>query len=192
MGGFELLVARYGLGAIFLGVFIEGETALTIGGFAAHQHLMPLWAVWLVAVVAAFLADQLWFHVARRNKAHPRIVRLSDSRAGKAALSAVSRGQGRFAFVVRFIFGMRTAGPLALGLSDMSAKRFAVIDAVAAALWAALWAGLGFLFGKTVEAVLGNLAHAEHRLIAALVLGVVSTGVVWLAGRLFLSRGPNS
>ena len=75
------------------------------------------------------------------------------------------------------------AGPLAIGLSSISAGRFAALNLVAAALWAIVVGGLGFAFGNAMEMVLGRLAVWEHRLLAAGAIGLTGFGLLSLVRR---------
>ena len=59
------LVYHYGYLAIFIGPFLEGETILALGGFAAHQGLLQLHLVMLSAFCGSLLGDQLFFFIGR-------------------------------------------------------------------------------------------------------------------------------
>ncbi len=190
MTGLEGLIARIGLPAVFLGTFVEGETALTVAGFAAHQGYLNPFAVCAAAFAGALCADQTVFHLARRNRSHPRVVRALRTRAGMAALRAIGNRPDRFAALFRFIFGLRVAGPVAIALSGMPALRFLAINAVAAAVWAAVYTAFGFYFGHAVEAVLGDLQRIEHRLGAALGLAAAVAAVALIVRHVVLRHGP--
>jgi len=51
----------------FLGLLVPGETAVIIGGVAAHSGALPLWAVMVAAAVGAVVGDQIGFVVGRRS-----------------------------------------------------------------------------------------------------------------------------
>ena len=56
---FAALVHTYGYAAVFIGSFLEGETTLALGGFAAQRgHLALPWVI-AVAEAGGFLGDQL-------------------------------------------------------------------------------------------------------------------------------------
>jgi membrane protein DedA with SNARE-associated domain len=63
---FELLIARYGLPAIFLGTMLEGETVVIIGGFLAHRGYLSLFGVIIAATIGTLLADQFFFFLGLR------------------------------------------------------------------------------------------------------------------------------
>ncbi len=53
-------------------------------------------------------------------------------RAARRCWSAIRTG---FILAFRFIYGMRTVSPVIIGLSSVSARRFVVLNAVAAIVW---------------------------------------------------------
>jgi membrane protein DedA with SNARE-associated domain len=190
MTGLEGLIARIGLPAVFLGTFVEGETALTVAGFAAHQGLLNPLGVWAAAFAGALCSDQIVFHLARRNRSHPRVTRALATRAGRAAVRAIGTRPDRFAAVFRFIFGLRIAGPVVIALSDMPPRRFLAINALAAGVWAGVYAGFGFFCGHAVEAVLGDLQRVEHRIGVALALAAMVALVLVVVRHVVLRSDP--
>lgn len=63
---------------------------------------------------------------------------------------------------VRFMYGMRIAGPILLGTTQLPWHRFIGYNALGAVLWAGLVAGAGWLFGHAAERMLQGVEHAEH------------------------------
>jgi len=66
---------------------------------------------------------------------------------------------------VRFMYGLRIVGPIAIGASGVAPGRFARYNLLGAAIWAPLVGGLGYLFGDVVEMVLGDIARYEGALL---------------------------
>jgi len=79
---------------------------------------------------------------------------------------------------------LRTVGPVALGVSKVPALRYLVLNAIAAVIWAVCFSLLGFVFGRTIEALLGRLHGVETKLAIAVALGVL----VWLAYQVYARR----
>ena len=164
--------------AIVLGSLVEGETTVVLAGFAAHQGYAPWWAVTLLAAAVNFVWDQSLFALGRwrgdwvLSKA-PRL------RAGVQRMSPLIHRHRRWVvFGVRFMYGLRTAGPIALGLARVPWPDFIVFNALGAAVWATVFAGLGYAFGNTIARVIGVAAHYEAlAVLAILLLGIVAFGV---------------
>ena len=69
-------------------------------------------------------------------------------------------------------------------MSNVPAPRFLVLNVVAAAIWAVCFSLLGYLFGQTIESLLGRLHGVETKLAAALAVAAV----VWLVHRWLAKR----
>ena len=62
---FQSSLETYGYLAILIGSFIEGETILVLGGFAAQRGYLQLPWVILFAFLVSLSGDQLFFHLGR-------------------------------------------------------------------------------------------------------------------------------
>lgn len=178
------LVASYGLWAIGAGAILEGETMVLLGGFFAHRGALDPVAVWVVAAIAAFAGDQFWFWLGREHgrRLLERVPRLA---AGVAkADPAVARHPVLAAISVRFLYGLRLAGPIALGMTSIPAPVFAAANAVGAAAWAALFTMLGWSFGLAATRLLADIGRHE----GWLALALLALGLAFLAVRSYRSR----
>ncbi|SEI08300.1 membrane protein DedA, SNARE-associated domain [Rhizobium tibeticum] len=169
----EKLIGEYGVLAVFLGAAVEGETAAFLGGIFAHRQLIPYWQVALAACLGSFAADQFfflsgryatkWSYVQKRLASEPiaRVTRL---------LEAHPTG---FILAFRFIYGIRTISPVAIGISSISTRRFVILNAIAALIWGILITAIGFVAGGAVEELLGRLQLHLHLLIALAVVAIL-------------------
>lgn len=172
----ESLIASWGLPAIAIGAAVEGETVVMVGGAMAHRGLIELWPAVAAAALGSFAGDQAWFLAARRFRDHPRIRRLRAGRAFARAQEVFDRHPTPFVFGFRFVAGMRTVSPIAIGATDYPAVRFAAINALSATIWALLFVGLGYGLGHGLAALFGEITPIAH-LLAAMV-GAVLVGFV--------------
>jgi hypothetical protein len=62
----ERIAGDFGYAALFLGTFFEGEIALLIAAFAAHEQYLRRPLVMLTAFAGSFCGNQIWFELARR------------------------------------------------------------------------------------------------------------------------------
>lgn len=83
--------------------------------------------------------------------------------------------RGWVIFGVRFMYGLRTAGPVALGITRVPWRDFVVFNALGALVWAAVFSTLGYVFGKAIAAALGHVAHYE----AQAVIAIFVVGLAW-------------
>lgn len=175
------LVQQYGPWAVLAGTFLEGETVLLLAAFAARSGYLSLEAIAPAAFAGALLGDQLFFHLGRLR--------------GPALLSRHPRWQARVAqarriiqrhehWVVsgfRFLYGLRTTLPFALGMSGVPARRFLVLDALSVALWVSVVVALGYGLGTAAEQVFSDVARYVW---AALAIIALVAALAWLARRL--------
>lgn len=172
------LLQTHGYWVLALGCLLEGETVLLLAGFAAHRGLLDPAAVWVIAAASGFAGDQFYFWLGRRHGAQllarwPHIAQQSE-RINRL----LERWHELLIVLVRFAYGLRMAGPVLLGASTLPAWRFAVFNALGAALWALIIGAIGWLFGATAEAMLGEIRHIEGRLLLGLAAALV---IIWIA-----------
>src|SRR5204863_3499498 len=74
---------------------------------------------------------------------------------------------------VRFMYGLRIIGPIVMGACDVPPRRFAVFNALGAALWAPLVGGAGYLFAGTLNLLPIDLRRFEGVPIALLIAGAL-------------------
>ena len=173
----ELLIARYGLAAIFLGAGIEGETMVVTGGVLAHNGMLPVAGVALAAAAGSFVADQAFFAFGRYYRDHPRVKRAEARPTFARALAAFERHPTAFVFGFRFLYGLRTIAPMAIGTTGIRTRRFAALNLAAALLWACLFTGIGFVFADGIERLFGRIKSAEQ-----VVIGVVAVAALVTLG----------
>jgi membrane protein DedA with SNARE-associated domain len=178
------LLRTHGYWIVALGCLLEGETVLALAGLAAHQGYLRIELVVVVAAVAGFAGDQAFFWLGRYANAplRRRFPRLFVHAPRLERLTA--RWHAWVIVLVRFAYGLRIAGPILLGTTQLPGRRFAVYNAIGAILWAHLIALAGWFVGAAIEAWLGKLERVEHWIVIALVLFVV----LWLAHRVLARR----
>lgn len=145
------LIQHYGYAAVIMGTFLEGETVLLLAGAAAsHGHLsLPL--VIVCATLASFAGDQFFFFVGRRyGSALLDRFAFLRLRIGRAKV-LIDRYHTPLILSIRFLYGLRIAGPIALGMSDVHWSRFLLLNFLGAVGWALLIASLGYGAGHVLS-----------------------------------------
>jgi membrane protein DedA with SNARE-associated domain len=172
----ETFLQTYGYWAILIGTFLEGETILVLGGLAAHMGYMDLTGVILAAFTGSLCGDQLFFFLGRRHSAFLLNRRPSWKFKLERANRLIDRFQTPLILGFRFLYGLRTVMPFAIGISSLPVLRFVLLNAIGAVVWAAIVAGGGYLFGNALEGLLGNIRHYEKILF---VLVTLAGALVW-------------
>jgi len=156
------LIAHYGLITVFAGSLIEGETVLLLAGYAAHQGYLDFAAVVAVATLGAVIGDQVWFVLGRRQGNHLIARRPWLGDETRRALRLIERHSVRILLAMRFIWGLRIALPVAVGMSRVPWQRFVMLNLLSALLWAPLVAGVGYVFGALLARHIDGLHRVEH------------------------------
>lgn len=188
----EHLIAEYGYWAVLAGTFFEGETVPVLAGFAAHQGLLRLDLVVLCAFTGSFIGDQVWFWVGRHYGARWMAKHPTSASAAERVGRLLDRWGDWFVLSFRFLYGLRAVSPIAIGLSSITARRYALLNVISAAVWAVVVGGVGFLFGQAIEGVLGRLKAWEHRIFAALAIALVIFVIHRLVRRKTKKKGASA
>lgn len=170
-------IKHYGYLTVLLGTLLEGETVLLAAGFACHQGLLDWRLVAVLAVLGATLGDQSAFLLGRWRGTSLLRRFPSLGRTLPRIETLLERYHAPVILFVRFMYGMRIAGPLLLGLSRVPTARFALLNLVGAVLWVAVVASIGYSFGVTMTALLSDVKAIEEILLISL-LGL--GGAFWL------------
>jgi membrane protein DedA with SNARE-associated domain len=179
----ETAIARYGLLAVFVGAAVEGETAVITGGFLAHQHLLPLGGVMVAATAGSLVADQALFFIGRHYRERPRVRAIASRPAFAKACSMLERYPRRFIFLFRFLYGLRTISPIAIGTSSVPAHIFMLLNLLAAIVWSIAATAIGYVFGNGIELIFGRLRHIEHVAVAIGALIAIALVTTWFVRR---------
>lgn len=173
----EALIQHYGYAAVLVGTFLEGETILVLGGFAAHRGYLELPWVLLAAFAGTLFGDQLYFLLGRKYSAALLRRRPTWVRRIAQARRLIDRHRILVILAFRFLYGLRTVTPFAVGMSEVTFRQFLFLNAVGALAWTVVIGGAGYLFGQALELFLGDIRHFEMGIFALL---AIVGALVWL------------
>jgi membrane protein DedA with SNARE-associated domain len=176
---------EFGYFALFLGTFFEGETILVLAGFLAFRGYMDINLVVVVAFFGSYAGDQLWYFMGRK---HGRKLLARKPRwqlLGDRALEHIRRHPDIWVLSFRFVYGLRTVMPVAIGLSGYPPGRYLLLNGIGAAVWAAALGAAAFKFGAVLEGLLGNVKKYELWVLGAL---LVIGGLLWIRRRIKNAR----
>lgn len=172
------LLATYGYLAVFVGSLLEGETVLILAGFAAHQGYLSFPLVAGVAFCGGTLGDQSLFFLGRRYG--QALFRRFPALAARAepVKRLIHRYHAGLIFGIRFMYGLRIVGPIAIGMSEVAAWRFVWINMLGASVWAPLIAGAGYLFGEALQRLLADSKRYEGAVLLLIVAVAALAGAI--------------
>src|SRR5690348_14350721 len=138
----EEILRQYGPIGVFLGAAFEGQSAVILGGLLARQHLLTFWVVLASATAGSGLIDHMLFVAGRRFRTHPWVRRATDQAAFARALRFIERFPNSYTLIFRFLFGLRLASPVAIGVSQVPTWQFTILNLLGALIWAGASAGV--------------------------------------------------
>ena len=173
----EHLLAHYGYLALVLGSFADGTPVMLFGGFAAHRGWLGLPLVILAGAAGSFLAGAGWYLLARQ--LGTRLLELRPAWAAQVARvrPRLQRWEAPVILGIRFVPGLALGGLLAAGLYGVPVARFMALNAIAALGWAAAYGSLGYLLGRALPHVLGEVERYER----PVALSLLAAALVWIA-----------
>ncbi len=173
-------LAAFGPIAILLGAAFEGQTAVIAGGVLARQGPISPYVALAAAALGSGILDQVLFVLGRSFRDTGFVQRVARKAAFAKALGLIERYPTGFVLIFRFLYGLRAAGPVAVGVTHVGAVRFAILNAIGALIWAGVFVGVGYAFGPAVMTLLGGvLAHAAPVAIGATVVAVAAGLIIW-------------
>lgn len=174
----EHFVQQYGYLALFIGTFLEGETIVIIGGFLAHNGYLDFWWVALASFLGSFVGDQLYFYIGRRQG----MALLKKKPQWQPKLERVFRAikthETLFILTFRFLYGLRTVSPFALGAAGVNPFKFFILNAISAWIWAMSFTYLGYAIGQIALQFFENAKYYEQWILLAI---VVVGLIIWIA-----------
>ncbi|WP_338466647.1 DedA family protein [Novosphingobium sp. ZN18A2] len=185
-------VHQFGALGIGLGAGLEGETAVVIGGIVArHGAVSPL-AAFTAAWLGSMIADQAFFLLGRWRRDGAWVHKIMARPGFHRAIDFVERNPKTFCIVFRFLYGLRTVGPVTIGLSRIPASLFFALNVLSAAVWAATFTFVGYHFGQAFELALGRALTPLHVIALAAAAIAVALLAKWRHRRREGGQAPES
>lgn len=170
-------LATYGYIGLFLYSLGGGFIALIGAGVLSFMGKMDLTLVILIAFVANAIGDFLLFYMARYQKGMM-MEGLRKHRRKLALAHIMMKKNGSWIILIqKFVYGIKTLIPIAIGLTKYDFKKFAVLNILSAAVWALAF-GLGSYYSGGALVKAAELV-GDKPWIAPIIL-VIFGGALWL------------
>lgn len=147
-----------------IGAPLPGESLLIFSGILAGKGELAPASLFAAAWIGAIAGDNAGFLIGRfvgrgLILRHGVRVGLTPARYETVEAAFARYGPVTVAFA-RFVAVLRQLNGLVAGTGGMDWRRFAIFDALGAAVWVAVWGGGSYLFGGALESRL--VPFAEH------------------------------
>lgn len=165
------LMKEYSYLILFIWSILEGESGLIMSGLLSASGDMNLSLAIFVAGLGGFAGDQIYFYIGRYNRGY--VHKKFKSQRQKFALAhlLLKKYGWPIIFAQRYMYGMRTIIPIAIGLTRYDAKKFALINIISAWAWAAITIIPVWYFGEYILELL-KIAK-DHWYYALPIIGLV-------------------
>jgi len=174
------LLKEYGYIILFFWSIAEGETGLVMAGVLSHTGDMNVVTSIIVAALGGFVGDQIYFYLGKWNKKWV-LEELHAHKTKFARARLLLRKYGGWViFIQRFIYGMRTIIPMAIGISGYDPKKYAIINFISAFVWASITIIPSYIFG---EEILNIIKWLKHHWYFGLAFAVLALGTLWYLNR---------
>jgi membrane protein DedA with SNARE-associated domain len=174
-------LTTYGYIILFLYSLGGGFFALAAAGVLASIGKMDLTTSIAVAFAANFIGDQALLLFTRANR-HQMMEYLKKHRRKLAYTHLLMKKYGTWViFLQKYIYGVKTLVPIAIGLTRYDAVKFGVLNLLAAAVWAVVVGGTSYLGGKTVLSMLDKAK--ENPWIMPLIGVLIIVAIALIIGR---------
>jgi len=167
---------EYGYIVLFAWSILEGELGLIMAGIMSHTGDMFLPLAIVVGAFGGFVGDQIYFYIGRFNKKY--IHNKIRSQRTKFALAhlLLKKYGWPIIFAQRYMYGMRTIIPMAIGLTKYSSRQFAIINFVSAIFWASITIIPAYFYGNELLNLLKWIKAHWYFAIPLIIIIVVTIG----------------
>lgn len=155
--------------------FLEGETIVIVAGIAARdgQPYLPL--VILFSFGGSLCSDQVMFFLGRYKGKRFIAKRPRWQAKAEKVYRLLEEHQTGLILGFRFLYGLRNITPLAIGMSEVSVRRFVVLNVLGALVWACSFTYAGYFFGAALEKFFAE----EHKTLAIATL-LAAAAAAWI------------
>ncbi len=168
----ENLIRDWGYIILFLYSFGGGFLALAAAGVLSYSGELNIFLAILIAGSSNFIGDQFLFYLARNNKHYAKDMMKKYGR--KIAYShLLMRKYGSLViFIQKYLYGIKTLIPLAIGLTKFNPLKFAFYNLLATAIWAVLVGWISYSLGEIVMQYASEAKYYGLAFLAVLLLGI--------------------
>jgi membrane protein DedA with SNARE-associated domain len=184
MTGHLQFLLTYGYLLLFGWVFVEqmglpipSIPVLLAAGALVGTHKMNFASAVALPVIAALLADGVWYELGRRKGI--RVLRflckisIEPDSCVRQTENVFAKYGARSLLVSKFVPGLGAAAAPLAGVFRMRYPRFLLLDLAGTILWVGTYFGLGYAFSDALERVAGQLRQLGAYLVILLVVALV-------------------
>ena len=173
-------LSTYGYIFLFLYTLGGGFLALIASGVLSYTGQMDINISIIIAIIANFLGDMGLFYLAKNNK--KQIYAYIKKHRRKLALSHIfiKKYGSKVIFIQKFIYGIKTLVPIAIGLSSYDIKKFTIYNFIASIFWAVSIGYTSYLSGKILINFYENIVYNNPYLSPLILISILVLIYIYL------------
>ena len=146
----ENLVIKYGYLMVLIGSMIEGEFIILLASKYSADGLLNIYIVFIMVLLGSVITDQLFFILGYKYGRNiiERFFSIRMKNFADKIIRIAKDHETLYSLSFRFILGIRTISPLVLGMTNMSKRKFTILNIIAGLVWSAITCISGYKIGK--------------------------------------------
>lgn len=169
-------LATYGYVILFFYSLGGGMLAIIAAGILSAQGSLDLWVCIFVAFAANAIGDSMLFYIGRYNKSAIKPYLKGQERKLSYCSLLVRKNGNWLVFLQKFIYGIKTLVPIAMGLARYSFVKFNILNVVASFVWAIVLGFGSYYLGDSLAQIVENSGYLP----AILIVSFLVAGYIWL------------
>lgn len=141
-------LSTYGYIVLFLYSLGGGMVAIIAAGVLSYAGKMDLSVSIVVAAVANTIGDTMLFYIGRYNKQAVMPYLAKHKRKLAYSHLLMKRHGDKVVFIQKFVYGIKTLVPIAIGLTKYPIVKFSVLNVFSSVFWAASLGLASFYMGE--------------------------------------------
>jgi membrane protein DedA with SNARE-associated domain len=166
----EELIKDWGYLALFAYSFGGGFLGLIVAGVLSFAGDLNLYISIGVAATSNFLGDQFLFFLARKNKSYAKDMMKNYGRKIALAHIMMRKYGSLVVFIQKYVYGIKTLIPLAMGLTKYSSIKFTIYNIFATIIWAIVVGYGSYSAGEYILSIADDFKYVGIGLVIVVVV----------------------
>jgi membrane protein DedA with SNARE-associated domain len=166
----EELIKDWGYIALFAYSFGGGFVGLIVAGVLSFAGDLNIYISIAVAATSNFLGDQFLFFLARKNKSYAKDMMKNYGRKIAMAHLMMRKYGSLVVFIQKYVYGIKTLIPLAMGLTKYSSIKFTIFNIFATIVWAVVVGYGSYTAGEYILSVADDFKYVGIGLVLVIAL----------------------
>jgi len=168
----EEFIKEWGYLALFLYSFGGGFVGLVVAGVLSFAGDLNIYICMAVAASSNCLGDQFLFTLARNNKTYAREMMQKYGRKVAYAHILMRKYGSPVVFIQKYIYGIKTIIPLAMGLTKYDGRKFLFYNIIASGVWALVIGYVSYMIGDIVLSAADEYKYIGLGILAFIVISI--------------------